>query len=87
MMLGADWLSWPDWTTITRRVDEADEAARIFLRCLIQTKSYNRMCSSFFFAHLTVSAQTVCFIDLGLTCRCVCTHVWGVQVGRRFWWD
>lgn len=43
MMLGADWLSWPGWVTVTRRVDETDEAARIFLRCLIKTKSYNRM--------------------------------------------
>lgn len=48
MMLGVEWLSWPDWTTITRRVDEADEEARIFLRCLIQTKSYNECVQAFF---------------------------------------
>lgn len=37
MMLGADWLSWPDWA-IVGRVEETDEAARIFLRCLNKTK-------------------------------------------------
>lgn len=32
MILGADWLSWPDWASVARRVEDTGEAANIF-RC------------------------------------------------------
>lgn len=73
MMLGADWLSWPDWATDTRRLEETDEASRIFLCCLIKTKSYNQT----FFAHFKIECFTLDTVFHRSTEMqiCVCTHV------------
>lgn len=38
MMVGADWLSWPDWATVTRRAEDTEEEDGIFLGCLLKTK-------------------------------------------------